>query len=64
VDEEGETHLDYQRPHPEIHYSGYFDEATRTFAGEWEMTHEEEISDGGVLEYLLTGEWKMKKKEN
>lgn len=61
VDEEGQSHIDYTQPHPEIHYSGYYDASTQTFSGEWEMVVEEEISDDGTLEYLLTGEWKMKK---
>jgi hypothetical protein len=64
LDEEGETHLDYRHPHPEIHYTGYYNESTQAFAGKWEMIYEQQISDGGFLEYLLTGQWKMKKKEN
>jgi len=28
------------------------------------MIHEEKTSDGGGLEYVLSGKWKMQKKED
>ncbi len=64
IDEQGNIINDETRSHPEIHYSGSFDEKLNQFSGEWEMVEKTESDSGGDLEYLNTGKWEMKKEED
>ena len=51
------------KPSPEIHYTGHYDERTKTFSGNWEMVENIESDPFGDMEYLNTGTWEMKKEE-
>ena len=59
--EDGSVETDMERNHPEIHYSGMFNEETNTFSGIWEI---EVIIEEGIennLSYFLSGNWEIKK---
>ena len=54
-DEEGNVLQDKDRQHPLVAYSGEYDQRTKAFAREWELTNEIEPLGDGWLEEICTG---------
>lgn len=49
------------KPSPEIHYEGEYNETQKMFSGKWEIKMHEEKFGEGYIEYLCTGTWEMRK---
>lgn len=61
-EETGDLYGDDAQPHPDIHYTGTFDEDEQAFVGTWEMV-EEQRRIGYTDQYeekLITGTWYMR----
>lgn len=55
---DGITRLDRTKPHPQIHYRGYYDELKKIYSGEWELFYE--LPDEENIVEVQTGEWIMR----
>ena len=62
LDEKGEWKIDRSRKHPSVHYTGYFDPETGSFAGEWEIETPVEKGVGNSRVHVSSGFWEMQKK--
>lgn len=61
VNEKGEVNTVPDKEPPEINYSGYFNEETQCFEGDWSMIVEFKQLIFGYSENAVTGTWTMKK---
>lgn len=62
VDEKGGWKIDRTRKHPSIHYTGYFDPATETYSGEWDIEKVVERDFfGDESLHIASGFWEMRK---
>jgi hypothetical protein len=61
-DEKGKLIIDRSRKHPEISYTGEFDNIQNCYSGEFILIEDSiPLADGGYLELELSGTWTMKK---
>jgi len=61
--ENGDVQVDRNRQHPPIHYTGYYNEGTRSFSGEWVIgTVGETDFWGNSSIRVSSGTWEMKKR--
>ena len=63
IKEDGTTMYDDTLEHPEVSYSGYFNEESNCFEGEWEKTFDVELPNGKKVTAMVTGTWMIKKIE-
>ena len=61
IEQDGTLITIEDKPAPEIHYEGEYNETKKMFSGKWELkVHEEKLGEG-YMEYLCTGTWEMRK---
>ena len=67
IDDTGKRITDKNSNHPEIEYSGYYNDAMKMFAGNWELVTRIDILDirgeKRIGEEYLSGTWQMTKEE-
>jgi hypothetical protein len=59
INKEGELKLDKSHPHPEIAYSGFYDEQSEKWIGNWEMQIELGRAGWDWDDYFFSGTWEM-----
>ena len=69
IDNNGKRAVDENSTHPEIEYTGYYDEQLKSFSGDWEMITSSSVKnrEGENMiaeEYYLSGKWTMSRSEN
>jgi hypothetical protein len=61
-DETGKVIVDKSKKGPEINYQGQYDSIKNTIEGHWEIIYDVRKQGENLLEYVLTGTFRMKKK--
>lgn len=63
IEQDGTLILVEDKPSPEIHYLGEYNQVQEMFSGNWEMKLNEAEFGKGYIEYLCTGTWEMRKEK-